>query len=386
MARLISTLKDNVVKGSSNLVEMTTREYLALAQVIIDNNEFQRRRVRSSKSIYSLLRRDIRLGCVMPPIVLALRSPVGRTSLVTHLTDRPGEFVILDGLQRSFTLLDVLSELEAEGDRKVLDEFLKRKIRCEIYGGVNRAGILYRMLTLNTGQTTMSLRHQIEIMYLDYLSKEIEGVSLVREADGKSATKLNEYNFKEMIEGFNSYIDRNELPMDRGDVLDNIASLENLSIENNKADLFTTFITTWHAFITKIDSLNIEFVAEDDDDAEFSEESRLIWGSNGVRIFKRPQAVSGFGAAIGLLRGEGEFKDLSKIKLNVKVGADDDIFVLRFNEAINKINSNARKIGNAQRLFFRVYFKMLFMKSSPSYLDLFKSIEVAVKGAERLGI
>jgi hypothetical protein len=386
-----STLPDRVVQGTSFLLEMSIGEYIAIAKVIIDRNEFQRRRVKSSKTTYSLLRRDIERGCVLPPLVLAHRDTApGNVATITDLLkSNPDQFIILDGLQRSFTLIDISNEI----DGNELEDFLGRGLRCEIYDGVNRAGILYRMLTLNTGQTTMSLRHQIEIMYLDYLTKEVEGVRLIREVDDASVNKLNEYNFREMIEGFNSYIDRNELPMDRADVLDNISSLENLSTENNDADLFAKFLKTWHSFILAIDQLNIE--AEKDPDTyhdnlfeAHDEDSKnsFVWGGTGVRIFKRPQAVSGFGAAIGMLRDESEFEDFSNIHMNFEVGAEPHIFILAFNEAIQNINKNARKIGNAQRLFFRMYFKMLFMKDSTSYKNLYKSISLAQNGAERLGI
>ncbi|KPY55182.1 hypothetical protein ALO94_201039 [Pseudomonas syringae pv. spinaceae] len=54
----------------------------------------------------------------------------------------------------------------------------------------------------------MSLRQQIEILYLDYLGTSIQGVELVREADGKAANKHNQYNFKDAIVGLNAYLDR----------------------------------------------------------------------------------------------------------------------------------------------------------------------------------
>lgn len=53
-------------------------------------------------------------------------------------------------------------------------QFNENKL-VEIYFKINRFGNLYRMLTLNTGQTPMSLRHQIEILYgnLDLTGRDI---------------------------------------------------------------------------------------------------------------------------------------------------------------------------------------------------------------------
>lgn len=383
MYKFLSKIEDKVVNGSSYLVTMTIREYISLARAVIKKNEFQRKRVRSSKTTYSLLRKDLKTGCAIPPIVLAYRNktPLNIKNGASTCELKEEDFIILDGLQRSFTLIDLCDELQGSD----LEEFLERIVRCEIYDGVNRAGILYRMLTLNTGQTTMSLRHQIEMMYLDYLDVEIEGVRLLREVDSTSAKKIGDYNFKEMVEAFNSYIERNELPMDRGDVLDNIAGLENLSMERNDVDLFGEFMKALHAFILHIDQLEIMLQDIEEDEDEFESG----WAQDGVRIFKRPQAMSGFGAALGLLKQEDElssFADICELSKKIEVGAEKQQFVFAFNEAIADINKDARKIGNAQRLFFRVYFKMLFMRDSGGYLNLNKCIPLALNGARRLGI
>ena len=53
-------------------VETTFGEYLSFADKIIKNNELQRKRVKTSKSVYALLKDDLKKGCVMPPLVLAV--------------------------------------------------------------------------------------------------------------------------------------------------------------------------------------------------------------------------------------------------------------------------------------------------------------------------
>lgn len=98
--------------------------------------------------------------------------------------------IILDGLQRTYTILDLESELVKEHDDETLDRVLNNSIRVEIYLGINKIGILYRMLTLNTGQTPMSIRHQIEILYSDYLDKSINDITLLRETDSRPIKTL----------------------------------------------------------------------------------------------------------------------------------------------------------------------------------------------------
>lgn len=383
-----SVLVDDKVKARSILIEIKVSDYLVLAESLLQSNPFQRKRVRGSKTVYSLLKADILAGCVIPPIVLAYTKPNGmiEQDLRNSIENEKEYFSLLDGLQRSYTLLDLKNETT---DKAVLDRFLSGTIRCEIYAGINRLGILYRMLTLNTGQTAMSLRHQIEIMYLDFLNVPIDGVQLLREVDENRARQLNAYNFKDVIEGFNSYLERSESPLDRGDILDNIASLENLAKENNNHDLFREYVMAWHSIIRKISAFNLALPVDDDgdDDQDGSEGRNRLWSTNGTQAFKRPQALSGFGAAIGLLKDSGDATSFRELPVDdIIVGADPGEFLSALNGSIENINKRAKRIGNAQRLFFRQFFKMLFWKESGCYLNLSLAQDEAYRSAVKIGI
>ena len=149
-----SVLTDSKVNARSILIEISVRDYLNLAESLLSSNPFQRKRVRGSKTVYSLLKADLLAGCVMPPIVLAYTKVNGtiEEDLRHSIENEKDSFSILDGLQRSHTLLDLKNETT---DPAALESFLDGTIRCEIYSGINRTGILYRILTLNTGQTAM---------------------------------------------------------------------------------------------------------------------------------------------------------------------------------------------------------------------------------------
>ena len=131
--------------------------------------------------------------------------------------------------------MEILNDKQLKQDLALLRQgkkLMDNMIRVEIYVGLNRLGILYRMLTLNTGQTPMSLRQQIEMLYLDYRSTSIDNIDLIRGSEGRVANGISQYNFRDVIEGFNAYLDRDELPIDKADVVENIKSLEKLSTEN----------------------------------------------------------------------------------------------------------------------------------------------------------
>lgn len=384
--KLISHLYDNRIKAKNILFEMTIEEYYSLSEAILDNNKFQRRRVKSSSTVYSLLKKDLVIGCVIPPIVLALSDKdfkndekYKNSEYEDYIKFKREQLIILDGLQRTFTIRELYEELSKSDDNQSFKELKETTLRIEIYLGMSKTDILYRMLTLNTGQTPMSMRHQIEILYSDYLDKEIDGITLLMESNDKSPIKQSEYKFKDVVEGFNSYLDRDYLPMDRNTILENIKSLDKLSLENRdeKDDLFLSYLKTFDNFI--------KVLSEKSNDWEFNEEtldtalSSSPFGKDTTSLFKKSQVMTGFGSAVGKLI---DFNAINKLNdLNSLI---DEINIYDANNTFNnliitldQIRRVATKIGNDQRLFFHHFFRGLFDKKSDSYLDLGQSVEEA---------
>ncbi len=380
---VVSELHDQRIESRNLLVELTIGEYLNFARDIIHKNEFQRRRVYSSKTVYSLLRSDLERGCIIPPVVLALTSTLEHANPTSddfnqYLLDNKDHLVILDGLQRTHTMIDLVDSIESSGDEIRLNEVLGKTIRAEFYVGINRLGILYRMLTLNTGQSPMSLRQQIEIMYLDYANGDLGGIDLVREAEGRRATGLEQYNFKEIVEGFNSYLDRDELPIDRADLLENIRSLEKLSSENQDQDIFLGYVTSWHSFITKI----YDLCGDAEVSGEFVAEHGNPFGVNAVQVFKKAQAMTGYGASVGKLRDFGiitnGFEEIMQIVDGIEI-ADPVEFLETINQCLLWIKDNTKKIGNAQRAFFLFFFRGMFNSDDDSFQDPRSAAETALR-------
>ncbi|MDR6642920.1 hypothetical protein J2X57_002132 [Luteibacter sp. 1214] len=378
--RIASKLLDGRINATNYLIEISIGAYIDLARTVVANNEFQRKRVSNSKTVYSLLKTDVVQGCVVPPIVLALSASIDSEltdeNLASTLSSYVDNLMILDGLQRTHSFIDIEEEQKKKGDDAALEAYRLLPIRCEIYLGINRLGILYRMLTLNTGQTPMSLRQQIEMLYLDYSKEDIDGVSLIKEADSGKAKSLSAYNFKEVIEGFNCYLERNELPLERVDLLENIRSLEKLALENSAKDLFREYVVAFNSFIVRIQSLLGDTQL---DDSEFSVGA---WGRSGKAIFKKQQALAGFGAAVGKLRDveaiEG-FESVVNSTASIELDASAETILIEFNKAMRWISENAKKIGNAQRMYFQYYFRELFNPTSDGYLQLAGSIPLALQ-------
>lgn len=369
---------DNRIKASNVMIEMTLKEYYDLSKEILSNNEYQRRRVKYSSSVYSLLKEDLKKGCLMPSIVMAMSDNLGKdtngTDLIPILRENPSKLIILDGLQRSYTIRDLIQEMQGE-NITTQENVYNNKIRIEVYVGINKLGILYRMLTLNTGQTPMSTRHQIEIIYADYAKKRIDNLHFIREIDDQSPKEITEYKFRDVIEGFTSFLQGDYLTLERVDILDNIKSLEKLATIDTSNLLFESFIRIYHKFIKK---LYHEFPGEIIFD-EYESFVERPFGNNVATIFKKSQSLTGFGAAIYKLINIKALDSLDTLFDMIEkidfTSANDTLKQLLIK--LDKIRDNAKKIGNDQRLFFYHFYRKIFDKELDSFLSMNKAVEDA---------
>lgn len=377
MEVLGNAIEDFRIKAKNFLVEMSLKEFYLLSKDILHNNEYQRKRVGSSNTVYSLLKDDLKKGCLIPPIVLAYPEEVNDArNLISAIQENKNKIVILDGLQRSYTIRDLFAESDSS------NHFENNKLRVEIYTGINRIGILYRMLTLNTGQTRMSTRHQIEIIYSDYLINNIsDDIKLLTDIDNNNDayTHLGVYKYRDVIEGFTSYIERDYLTLERTDILDSIKNLENLVSPENNA-LFEDFITVYTKFIgqlynnfpTKINTeeLNLKGAA---------------FGEDVISIFNKSQSLTGFGCTIGKLIDFGSniksIKDLNDI---IPIIGDIDEGLSMLLVYLDKVRNQAKKIGNDQRLYFHLFYKSLFDSASDGYASIKNSAKEAYNQYQRI--
>ncbi len=375
--KVVDRLFDARINALNALLVMNIKEYISVGREITIKNEFQRARVKRSSSVYQLLKEDLKTGCLMPPIVLAVRTEGLQNSLnLGNITEeqiisllKSENLIILDGLQRTYTLIDIVNELNKKKDENTLEKFYKNSLRVEIYLAVRKIDVLYRMLTLNTGQTSMSTRHQIEILYSDYLNNEVEGIRLFTEKDKKKVQKIGDYPFMDVVEGFNSYLDRNELGITRPDLLENIQNLEKLSKEDSQSDLFKEYITSYTFLAQHIDALSGQW--------EFDPE-KYHFANNSLELFTKGQVLSGYGAAIGKLKDFGlvkDFQDVRQYVEKVKFAGDAKEGMHGFIEKLYEIKNTAKSIGRAQRLYLTYFFRELFNKEGDSFLCVEKAME-----------
>ncbi|QGY47247.1 hypothetical protein GM418_27360 [Maribellus comscasis] len=385
---ILSRINDEKIGALNVLAEILVKDYLRIAKHIIDDNEMQRKKVKSSKTVYSLLRNDLKQGCTIPPIFLAVRKEAideNEDEYLQNITDdeikesiRDKKLIILDGLQRTHQMLALEDELKKTGDKEALDKFHTRRLRVELYVGINKIGILYRMLTLNTGQTPMSIRHQIEILYQDYITDtKIEGVELLREVDGPKTIGVGRYKFSDVVDGFQSYLEKNELSFDRATLLDDIKSLEKLSKKGQKVELFQQFLKSFHKFMEKIEEISDgwEFSKSD-----YTDDFVQPFGRNIANFYLRPQVITAFGAIVGVLEENDVLSDFDELcdKLDdLVIGGDIYEVYYDFLSNLEHIRTTSKKIGNSQRRYFYHFFKSLLNINDESSLNVRKAVKKA---------
>jgi hypothetical protein len=361
--KILDYIPDNRIKSCNVNVVMTYKEYIDIAKDVIDQNEFQRKKVISS-AIKKTLKEDVKQKCTIPPIVLGIKAEKlpGGFDYKTYNDDETlirlinqKEVIILDGLQRTYVLLELFAE-DPKGD------WINQSLRCEVYIGLDKLGVLYRMLTLNTGQTTMSTRHLLEILYFDYLDINLGGFKLILDkTDEKVKDPLREFKFKEVIEGYNSFLEGKEVPIERPDILSNIETLSNLAKTDDQKEGFKSFLILYHNLLMKFTQLYSAF--KFNPEIAKLEEYRISsspFGETSIDIFARSQSLTGLGSALNFLKRNRNISfdnvndDINK--LNIKTG-DDLYFLLKH---FDYIRNNSKKVGNDQRFYFKIFYQTLF--------------------------
>lgn len=381
MEILTKPILDKKIGSFNVMTQMNIVEYMELIKDSVKKNELQRPRVRSSKSIYANLKEDLKAGCLIPPIVLSLFSQYDgsandKEEIKKFIQGNKDQLFILDGLQRTYTIQDLLDETGK-------DVHLDTVIRVEVYLGLNREGVLYRMLTLNTGQTPMSLRHQIEIIYLELLDNRNEyGIKFIRDND-KKPKDVDSFYFSEAIDAFTSFVSQDYLQITREKLLSTLESFDNLSKLKNEKDAFLDLMSVYSNFIKKMDSIlnsvDIKELMEDDLREHF-------YGENTLSLFNRSQTMTGYAAALARLIQTGVYDEIGKVNEGFEQLDSADVIdsIRELLLCMDDIRRTAKKIGNAQRCYFYYYFKALLDKENDdTYMQATKSVRKALQNYRR---
>lgn len=378
-------------------VELTIGDYLSFAPEILKRNEYQRRRVSSPGKTYDLLRRDLVNGCIIPPIILAVTDAYGAelgrlvekavaendtTAYEPEIKNfieravQERQLLILDGLQRTSTLRDIVSSPTLLGQNT--ERFLEHRIRVEIYVGLSKPGILYRMLTLNTGQTPMSFRHQLEILYHDYLDRTDlpNGIEVLKESDDRRARGAGKYKYQDVVDMFYAYSTGSPMPYDKQALAGQLREenfLETYEYQPGR-DHMLSLVVSHNRLVAHINTLsnNWHLGSERDDNAEAVGVARPF-GTSVATILERPQPMAGFGAECKRLIDNNKIEcvaDIDSLIDQLHYSGDPEESFNTLLRVLEEIAAKAKRIGDSQRIYFQLAFRALLTEESDSYLDL----------------
>ena len=333
--------------------------YLEKTRGSEENLVIQRDIIKGSKP-YKNLRADLKMGCILPTIVLAVRDieesvtknydpsdgfmKASRDDL-DKLQDAianiaPTHVDIVDGLQRTNALRQTLNELE-DGERPV---FLKRSLRLEIWVNIAFFPLAYRMLLLNAGQRPMSMKHQIDILS-GGLAKDLEdlpGIEILKLKDHKRRVRPGQFHLSTLAQAFQAWmqrspnVDRTNLVVETM-VVDE--ALESLGIDltdadGNQRDGFRQLVD-WLLHL----------------DRALGEEQNRFFGNDTV--------VLGFAAAIGFAHKNETLQErlpsaMTRLIAAAEEGESDPLGVSTFVEIRKSVDAKRSNVGEATRgLVFR---------------------------------
>ncbi len=229
----------------------------------------------------------------------------------------------------------------------------------------------------------MSSRHLMEILYLDYVNTDINGVYLVTDKEDRPLKDdTSEFNFKDMLDGYYSFIDGTEIPIERADILENIQSLKELEKTDEEKEGFRIFLDTYKIVIDKLVAISDGFTYNEEVINPEYVLSGPPFGTNALEVFRKSQSLTGFGSALNFLKNR-RYKDFVAIQndvsqLNLEKSTPQEFFYL-LNKHFDYIRNKSKKVGHDQRFYFKVFFQTVFDAESDGYQKLDFASEQAYK-------
>ena len=265
-------------------------------------------------------------------------------------------------------------------------KFEEQRLRTEIYIGLSKSGILYRMITLNTGQTPMSLRQQIEMLYQNYSNNPIlkeKGVRLLKESGESNTENLGEYKLSDASDMYYAYTTGSPNSYTKqsiSTILKESEFLENFEIKST--DELSDLVLTYHNLITNLNNLLPQwelYREEMDENPNFSPPlgSKTPFAKNIPAIGNKVQVMAGFSSAISKLIKSGNLDNLAEVnKLigefgHLKIASETLTLLI---EMLDEIRSRSNRVGDSQRAYFNLLFKHFFNKDHDSHLNLHEAI------------
>jgi hypothetical protein len=245
----------------------------------------------TAKRIRQRMIADLKLGAVLPPIVLGAVFPSESFNLLPNNQAKSIYDILPPAEMRNLSIIDGMQRTAAILEASAQDETIsQRKLRVEFWLASNVRAMIYRMLVLNTGQVPWTINRQLSVVYgplLDEIQANVPELDKVSSPDrpGRRVAAA-QYTSSDLVELYIAFslrktaVDTKEAVSDEFSRLDFV---ENLSDQE--------FQTQFYAALSMMTRLDKAFSAY-----ESSSKGRF---SKGRAIFDGQPARIGFIVAVG---------------------------------------------------------------------------------------
>ena len=237
-------------------------------------SSFTIQRKKETHRAYSRLKKDLKNGALVPSITLAIKhhlvpdaiAMLNDADALPKFLSKVGSVDILDGLQRTYIMKEILDEGHAfSPDQELLLEYWLEP---------DMGRLIYRMIILNAGQKAMSMRHQIELLFMsmkETVAERIEGIDIFLERDVDKRDSPEKYSLGVLASAYQSFmtktteINKSNLVADglnRDNILD--------SSEKMLTEQFDLFVNYFQKF-KDIDALAWRHYEKSFDDVKYKE-------------------------------------------------------------------------------------------------------------------
>lgn len=377
-------LKDKRSDCYSLIYETTVDNYLSLAERVYEDQgglEGQRAplKTKTARSIRTRMIEDIRLGSILPPIVLGvvveedsfdeiekIKTQEELESLLRSLDS--DQLSVIDGMQRTTAILSAKSD----------NDIGNNPVRIEVWVSKNIGNLVYRMLVLNTGQVPWDMRRQLETVYrplLREIKERAPSIKAIGVDDNQRRKGAAEYHADKIVELFLVFTSR-KVHIDLKDrVAEDFARMD--ATEATAHMEFVDHFAKTLNFMARLDEQVSRVTVNDDLEGKIS---------NGRDIFKSsPAGVGFFVACATFIYGDPGFsyddnkihtefarledsleRLIKKLEYMDEEALSDFLDLATINERLNR---RSGKVGEFEREYFLSAFRTLIQHSDqlPSF-------------------
>lgn len=347
-------------------------EYLSLIGDNFEDFSIQRRK--ESHRAYSRLKKDLLAGALVPSITLAVKhhlvpnviEKLDSQDELKAILSAIGTADILDGLQRTYIIKDIKNSGH--------DFPENQELLLEFWVEPDMGRLIYRMIILNAGQKAMSMRHQIELLFMsmkETVTEQINDIEIFLEKDVAKRDSPNKYSLSVIAAAYQAFMTKST-ELDKANLVAEGLNRDNIldASEHELTEKFYKFLNYFQRF-QEIDSLAWSYYEDRFEDARYRELfhknkeqealnddesielSMLKALRTGIKWLGTDNSIVSFFCAIAVFDDSGRQDRIDSALKNLsddfKAGAEDPLGIIRYEEIRTGINPRKSNVGQATR-------------------------------------